>query len=151
HWIRATPVSTSCTRSPRSPTRATSARSSWATAKKCSCAVPTAGTTSEARATASRAATCLPASRCRCTAPAGPSNDDRDRAAVGAPGGARHVAGTRRAEEGDHGGDLLGLGEPAERAPGGDLGEHLVALALLVGEPTLTQPRLRGGRARRDR
>ena len=37
-------------------------------------------------------------------------------------------------EEHDHVGDLAGLREPAQRPPGGDLGEHLVAVALLVGE-----------------
>ena len=53
------------------------------------------------------------------------------------------------AEEDDHGGDLLGLGEPAERPAGADLREHLVAVAaLLVGESALAQPRVGRGRAR---
>ena len=82
------------------------------------------------------------------------SDDDRDGAAVGAPRGAGDVARARRAEERDDRRDLLRLGQPAERAPGADRGEHLVArLAaprrLLVGEarPRRATPRSRSGRA----
>ena len=42
-------------------------------------------------------------------------DDDRDGAAVDAPGGARDVRGALRAEEDDHVGDLGGLGHAAER------------------------------------
>ena len=43
-----------------------------------------------------------------------------------------------------------GSGEPPERPPGADLGEHLVAVALLVGEPAVAEPRLGRRRAGRD-
>ena len=46
----------------------------------------------------------------------GQLEDDRDGAAVGAPGRAGDVAGALGAEEDDHRGDLLRLREPAERA-----------------------------------
>src|SRR6266496_4754997 len=77
-------------------------------------------------------------------------DDDRDSASVHAPGGARHETGKVRAQEGDHRCDLLRLRKPAQRSAGGDAGEHLVAVALLVGEPALPQPRLRGRGAGRD-
>ena len=52
-----------------------------------------------------------------------------------------------RAQKDDHRGDLARLGEPAERPPRADLREHLVAVALLVGESAVAEPRLRRGRA----
>ena len=61
-------------------------------------------------------------------------DDDRHRAAVRAPRGAGHVRRARGAKERDHGRDLLGLGEPAERTSGRNLGQHLVAVAArLIG------------------
>src|SRR5204862_922114 len=53
------------------------------------------------------------------------SDDDRDGAAVGAPRCAGDVARARGAKERDHGGDLVGLGKPPERAAGADRSEHL--------------------------
>src|SRR6266446_2870329 len=44
-------------------------------------------------------------------------DDDRDGSAVCAPSGACHVGGALRAEKSDHGGDLYGLAQPAQRAP----------------------------------
>ena len=46
--------------------------------------------------------------------------------------------------------DLLRAGEPPERAAGADLREHLVAVALLIREPTVAEPRVRPGRPGRD-
>src|SRR5438067_1358253 len=60
------------------------------------------------------------------------SGDDPHPTAVGAPGGRGDGARRGGAQEDGHGSDPLRLGEPAERSPGGDLREHLVALALLV-------------------
>ena len=57
------------------------------------------------------------------------SDDDRNGAAVRAPGGTGHVARAVGAQEDDDRGDLLGLGEPAEWAPRADLREHLFARA----------------------
>ena len=78
-------------------------------------------------------------------------NDDRDGPTVRAPGRAGDVRRARRAQEGDHRGDLLGLGEPAERPSRADLREHLVAVALLVGEAARRRamPASQSGRASR--
>src|SRR5581483_2814623 len=45
------------------------------------------------------------------------SDDDRDGAAVRAPGGAGDVARALGAEEDDHGGDLVRFGVPTQRPP----------------------------------
>ena len=68
------------------------------------------------------------------------SDDDRDGAAVDAPGRAGDVARPVGAEEDDHGGDLRRGREASERPARADLREHLVALALLVGEAALAEP-----------
>ena len=68
------------------------------------------------------------------------SENDRNSPAVGAPRRAGHIARARGAEERDNGGDFLGFREAAERAAGGDLREHLVPLALLVGESAFAEP-----------
>src|SRR5919204_6015353 len=69
------------------------------------------------------------------------SDDDRNGAAVGAPGGAGHVRGAPGAEEHDHGRDLLGRGEPAERPARADLLPHPLAVAaLLICQPPLPEP-----------
>src|SRR6185503_17799263 len=86
----------------------------------------------------------------------GSSDDDRNRSAVGAPGRAGDIRGEIGAEKGDHRGDLLGLGEPAERPPFSDGLEHLLAglpnaPRLLVGETALPEPRLGRSRTRRER
>ena len=57
------------------------------------------------------------------------SDDDRHGAAVRRPSRAGDVRGLFGREEGDHGGDLLRLGQPAERPPGADLRQHLLAVA----------------------
>src|SRR5205823_2007111 len=79
------------------------------------------------------------------------SDDDRDGSAVRTPRRASHVRRAVGAEEDDHGGDLVGLRKSPERTSGAYLGEDLVAIALLLGEPALTEPGLRRGRAGRDR
>ena len=83
-------------------------------------------------------------------------DDDRDGAAVRAPGGAGDVRRPGRAEEDDHGCDLLGLGEPAERTTRADGREHLVARSCRSappagrrGRPRRATPRSRSARASR--
>ncbi len=61
------------------------------------------------------------------------------------------VGGSLGREERDHGGDLLRLGESAERPAGADLREHLRALSLLIGETAVAEPGVRRRRAGRDR
>ena len=68
------------------------------------------------------------------------SDDDRDGAAVDAPGRAGDVARPVGAEEDDHGCDLLGSREAAERPARADLREHLVPVSLLVGEAAVAEP-----------
>src|SRR5687767_6363823 len=85
-----------------------------------------------------------------------PLDDDGNGAAVGAPCGSRDVAGTVRAQEDDHGRDLLGLGEPAQWTALRHAFEYLVAglagsFGALVGEPAGRQPGRRARRPRGDR
>src|SRR3954470_12183614 len=77
-------------------------------------------------------------------------DDDRDGSAVGAPGGARHVGSTLRAQKTDHGRDLLGLYQATKRATGADASEYFYtrlirARRLLVGETSFAEPGM-GGR-----
>src|SRR5829696_6244107 len=78
-------------------------------------------------------------------------DDDRDSAAVRAPGGSRDVRGPLGGQECGDGGDLLRLGKAAEWSAGADLREHFLAVALLVRQPALPQPRIGRGRTRSDR
>src|SRR4029453_13347220 len=84
-------------------------------------------------------------SRRNCDGSSGSSDDDRNCAAVGAPGGAGDVRRTIRAEEGHDGGNLLGLGQPTQRSPFPHGLEHFVARlpparGVLVREPALAAP-----------
>src|SRR5919109_2140282 len=82
-------------------------------------------------------------------------DDDRDGSAVGAPRRTRHVRSTLGAQKADDSGDLLRLGEAAERAARADTREYLLtrvigASGLLVGKAPVAEPRLGRGRAGRD-
>src|SRR5262249_53312168 len=103
--------------------------------------------TSSPRMRAANPSATLPASSCTPTR----LDDDRDGAAVGTPRSPGHVARALGEEEHDHGGDLLGLREPPERSSGAHPREHLVPVALLVGEATLVEPGAGRGRAGSDR
>ena len=70
-------------------------------------------------------------------------DDDGDVPAVRAPRASRHVAGAVRAQEDDHGGDLLRLGQPPERPALADAVQDLLA--------ALPRPLARSGRRGRRR
>ena len=80
------------------------------------------------------------------------SDDDRDGAAVGAPGGAGHVARPVRSRGRRSRRRSPPAPPAAERPARADLRQHLVAVAaLLVGEAALPEPGVGRGRAGRDR
>src|SRR6187551_78708 len=72
-------------------------------------------------------------------------DDDRDGSAVSAPGGSGDIAGAIRAQEDDHGRDLLGVREAAERPALANAFENLLAalagpLCALVGQAAVGEP-----------
>ena len=151
---------------PRSPTRAArnpvaSAAAPAASPETVRSCPAVATETWRSRATSGRSglrtasAACDAASAERSVMPTarGPSasENDRNRAAVGAPGRAGDVRRALGAEEDDDRGDLLRSRQAPQRTSGADLRENVIPVSLLVSETSLAEPCVRLGRSGRHR